>query len=489
MLKIYKNKTPNQPNGLHYVFSNFSNYLAELGTPFLQFTLDNYRINGGTIEVATNAPYSDVDAITYVIDNRDNYNRCYFVDYAEIQSGYLVLRVHVDWWASYLYKATVSNLRVTRCNRNVGIGVYDKIQATTGVEFGSLSNRTTVDEDELSIVFVAIFATGTSSILVNNSATALEIYRLDLSDLTIPSGSGYGTKLKYAIDLVGGIYSVDATIGTLDAAVLKAYVVMKNTVPSYSGGATPIFKTRPAYASGTIELSDVTPLGTFYHKQAFNLTIDPDKEYYVGTRYNGLKLVRTTESTIEVDIETIVKQDGLQVLVRQGAQMLDITDAFSVGLTSNDGNLSATQQIAKGIQAIGGVASGAFQIMKGGAGYVTGALQITSAIAGMFDTGNAKYQAAGDGLSTFLFGYNVMRYPYCYAAYTSTDNEKKQARLFGATYNQQIASIDSVFTFPYLGSGTAETYLAATCEIDGICMNARDDIIAQLKEGVYIKKL
>ena len=63
------------------------------------------------------------------------------------------------------------------------------------------------------------------------------------------------------------------------------------------------------------------------------------------------------------------------------------------------------------------------------------------------------------------------------------------ARLSGATFNQQVASIDSVFTFPYLGSGTAETYLAATCEIDGICMNARDDIIAQLKEGLYIKKL
>lgn len=484
MLKIYKNKTPNQPNGLHYVFSNFSNYLAELGTPFLQFTLDNYRINGGTIEVATNAPYSDVDAITYVIDNRDNYNRCYFVDYAEIQSGYLVLQVHVDWWASYLYKATVSNLRVTRCNRNVGIGVYDPIQATKGGSFEKLDETRNFDVDELAIVYTVVFATGVSSILVNNSGTALSIFANELSRIgTPPEGMN---KLDWAISLVSGIYSAKATIGDLEANVLSAYLIPKN----YLGikiGAVPIFKTKSP--EGSWDITPTFEVAPFIFPVTINKAINPNFEYYVGTKLTGLKLTRTTEPTIQIRYEFIVKQDGVQVFVRQGAQMLDITDAFSIGLTSNDGSLTSSQKIAKGIQAIGGVASGAFQIMKGGAGYVTGALQITSAIANVIEQGNAKYSQGGDGVSTFRLLSGDVGDPFYCAKYESTDDEQAHARLFGATFNQQVTSIDSVFTFPYLGSGTAETYLAATCEIDGICMNARDDIIAQLKEGVYIKKL
>lgn len=484
MLKIYKNKTPNQPNGLHYVFSNFSNYLAELGTPFLQFTLDNYRINGGTIEVATNAPYSDIDAITYVVDNRDNYNRCYFVDYAEIQSGYLVLRVHVDWWASYLYKATVSNLRVTRCNRNVGIGVYDPIQATKGASFEKIDSTREFDVDDLAIVYTVVFETGVSSVLVNNSGTALSIFANELSNIgTPPTGM---TKLDWAINLISGIYGAQATIGDVDANVLSAYLIPKKYL-AIKSGTVPVFKTKPPDGSWNLTPSfEVAPV---IFPVVMNKSINPNYEYYVGTKLTGLKLTRTTESTIQIRYEFIVKQDGVQVFVRQGAQMLDITDAFSIGLTSNDGSLTSSQKIAKGIQAIGGVASGAFQIMKGGAGYVTGALQITSAIANVIEQGNAKYSQGGDGVSTFRLLSGDVGDPFYCAKYESTDDEQAHARLFGATYNQQVASIDSVFTFPYLGSGTAETYIAATCEIDGICMNARDDIIAQLKEGVYIKKL
>lgn len=484
MLKIYKNKTPNQPNGLHYVFSNFSNYLAELGTPFLQFTLDNYRINGGTIEVATNAPYSDVDEITYVIDNRENYNRCYFVDYAEIQSGYLVLRVHVDWWASYLYKATISNLRVTRCNRNVGIGVYDSIQATKGASFEKIDSTREFDVDDLAIVYTVAFSTGLSSIFVDNSGTQLGLFATELSELTnVPTGV---SKLDWAIKLVSGIYAAVATIGDLDAGVLNAFLIPK-TYLGIKSGTVPVFKTKPP--EGEFRLTPEYEVAPFIYPVVINKTINPNFEYYVGTKLSGLKLTRTTESQIQIRYEFIAKQDGFQVIVRQGSQMLDITDAFSVGLTSNDGSLTSSQKIAKGVQGIGNIASGAFQIMKGGAGYITGTLQITSAIANVIEQGNAKYSQGGDGVSTFrLLSGNVGDPLYC-AKYESIDNEEAHARLFGATYNQQVASIDSVFTFPYLVNGTAETYLAATCEIDGICMNARDNIIAQLKEGVYLKKL
>lgn len=484
MLKIYKNKTPNQPNSLHYLFSNFANYLAELGTPFLQFALNSYRINSGTIEVATNAPLSDVDEITYVIDNRDNYNRCYFVDYAEIQSGYLILRVHVDWWASYLYKANVSNVRVTRCNRNVGIGIYDPIQATKGGAFEKMDATRDFDVDDLAIIYTVVFATGVSSLLVNNSGTSLSIFANELSSIEDPP-TGM-SKLDWAISLVSGIYGAQATIGSVDANVLSAYLIPKEYI-SIKSGIVPVFKTKPPAGEKTLTPSfEVAPL---IFPVVINKAINPNYEYYVGTKLSGLKLTRTTEAQISIRYEFIVKQDGLQVFVRQGAQMLDITDAFSVGLTSNDGSLTSSQKIAKGIQAIGGIASGAFQIMKGGAGYVTGALQITSAISSVIEQGNAKYSQGGDGVSTFRLLSGAVDDPFYCAKYESTDDEAAHARLFGATFNQQLTSLDSVFTFPYLGSGTAETYLAATCEINGVCMNARDDIIAQLKEGVYIKQL
>lgn len=482
MIYLYKQKLPNYAENTHIFYSNVNDYVAYLGNPFLSFNEDRYTLNGNIAEIQLPA-VTDIDDITYIAWNNGGAWRFYFVRSAVYQSGYGIFTLDVDLWATYIAKATLSNIRVTRCNRNVGTGVYDAIPVTAGRQFEQIGDDIAVSD--LAIVYIVTFATGASSILINNAATAIGVFASEMTATeTIPAGTGV---FDWYVDLVSGIYSAKATVGDLDANVLKAYIVPKNVLARKTA-SVPTFNVKtPAY-SGTLTPSfEVAP---YIFPVSYDITIDPNKKYFVGTKHAGVELIRTTKP-VKVFYNYIVKQDGLQVIVQQGDRMLDITDAFQVGLTSNDGNFTATERVARTLQVVGGMASGAFQIMEGGAGYVTGALTATNALSKVIETGNARYAQGGDGVTTFrkISGLAVDT-PYYMQTNASVDDEQANARLYGATFNEQVQSVNDIFSADMLGSGTlTDTYMAAFVRVDGVPGDARDMIAAEIRNGIYAIKI
>ena len=140
VLRLYANFTPNQGNNTYYQYSlmrNFLVYTLENLTQ-IEIPLDNYRINMGTIKIKKDAITDfNIKNCTYAIEWEKGETitstflyKCYHVrSYEELD--YYILNVEVDLWGTYIKDADLSNINVTRCNRNIGVGVYDEIENTT----------------------------------------------------------------------------------------------------------------------------------------------------------------------------------------------------------------------------------------------------------------------------------------------------------------------------------------------------------------------
>lgn len=485
MVYLYKNKLPNYGENTHVFFNDANDFVAYLGDAFLQFAEDCYTMNGNIAEVQLPS-LIDVDDVTYIVWNTGGAWRFFFVRSAVYQSGFAIFTLDVDLWATHIARASLSNIRVTRCNRNIGTGIYDPIPVAVGYAFEELVEN--FDIQDLSILFVVAYSTGTTSIFGNNSATKLSVFAKRLSEIdNIPA---LFNVIDYGIELVGGIYGIEGELSgieySLDANVLKAYLVPSNVLIQKET-FSPTFKCKsPTFTGDFIPSFEVAP---FAMPQAFEIEFDPNKKYYCGTKYAGLELVRTTKPTF-VLYRFTVKQDGLQVTVQQGDRMLEITDAFQVGLTSNDGNFTTSQQIARVLQTMSGIAGGVFQISAGGAGYVTGALSIGNALQGAFTEGNARYVQGGDGVTTFRSASGEVLTPFVIQVNESINDEAANARLYGATFNQQVESIDVIFDANLLGTGKlTDTYFAAEVRVDGVPTDARDVIAAAVRGGIYAVKL
>ena len=489
MVYLYANKLPNYGINTHVFFSDFAAYNEWLGTPIMQFDEDRATINGNIAEIAIPAGGS-WEEITYLSWNNGGTWRYYFVRSSVWQSGYAVLSLELDYWATYIPFANISNIVVKRCNRAIGRGVYDDIAVTFGGSPLRLDDSE-MTEDQINVVFVVAMATGRSTILSNEAATALGIYRLNVGDIPTPDPVPAGfSKLLYALDRISGITSVSifdgGTVTQVDANVLKAYIVPSSMTLS-SNNYTPTFNYVGRYTKGNFKPTAEIAEGQV--SRHITIDINPNYKYYVGTRYNGLEITRETGTT-DIYYRFIYGQDSLKVRIDQGDKMLDITSAFEVGLTSNDGNYTTMQKIAGLLQSISGVTSGAFQIASGGVGYVSGAMTIGNALLALSKEGNAHYSPGGDGLSNFLPNISSNAPPYYATIYSSTIDEKAHARLYGATFSKQISSIDSVFNFELLGAGDLnDTFLSADCRIDGIPLNARDVIAEAFSNGIYVIKV
>lgn len=495
MIYLYRNKLPNYEDNTHYFFTDTRDYVAALGDPALSFEEDRYTLNGNIAEIKTPL-ITDVDNVTYIAWYNVGAWRFFFVRSAVYQSGYVIFTLDVDLWATNIARATLSNIRVTRCNRNVGIGLYDSIPVANSVDFQPLTNNEFTslefDESDLAILYVVNASTGNTSLLSSAAGSTTNVYYNVVSDLETATAEGISGNIDNAVSVVGAIYAVLSAGGTsnYDANVVRAYLVPQAVLKTKVTASLPRFQSKPPYV--TLGVDYLTPTGEvapFKTSITFNRVLPINSKAFAGTKYGGLELPRITSAS-QIIYDFIVKQDGLQVVVKCGELSFDITDAFEIGITMNDGNITSNEQIAKTLQTITGVASGVFQFMSGGVGYVSGAATVASALAGSVSSGNARYVAGGDGVTTFRKRDGSVDYPFYMALYASIDNEAANARLYGAAFNQQVESVDDIFGAALLGTGTlTDTYFAAEVRVDGVQIDARDVITADIRRGIYAVKL
>ena len=147
MLYLYQNVNPNYDNDIHYYFDDFSAYKLSLSNKlFTTLNVDNYRIDTEVCKIGFNESITALSAqsITYIIDERDNYKRCYYVRSYNIMSNMIIFRLEIDYWGSFIDVCKLSDMWVKRCNRQIGMPVFDSTltQGNPSIEYMYLDGLT-----------------------------------------------------------------------------------------------------------------------------------------------------------------------------------------------------------------------------------------------------------------------------------------------------------------------------------------------------------
>ena len=505
-LYLYQNFTPNRGRNPYFWGSNGS-FISSLPDPLA--TIDSYTFDyqAGVIKYRTIQP-GLYDNITYVrisgapdpstggsIDNyTGSVEEFYHVERVEFAGGAVLLHVTEDYWANYAYNA-VGTMFVTRCNRNIGNGIYDPIAYTEGSATTTSLNRETPELSDIAIYYAAVNQTNVDTVL-NAASSFTALYANDLDELSETKPSSVTRVIDWATILIGGINAVKGIYATsdIDAYVFKAYIA-PNIYQSYLT-SMPIFKSKTLFNDGDIELTPDRIQAPYSATRAtFTINIDPDYIYSIGTKYHGLELPRSTQP-IEVRYRFIFGQSDLRVLVSVGNQSLDITEDFEVMLTVTEGTMNATQQIAqtiKGVSDAGQAAAYTGMAMAGPGGTVFGASLMAAGVASGIlqgaSQGNGKVIGAGNGVLSWTNGLQL-EYPYKQRTYKSICDEKAHARMFGAKFAEWCDDFADIMSHPLLGggdmSGFIYTYIEADAQIKNVPTAAAEFIQNALRNGIYI---
>lgn len=502
-LRLYSNQSPNTGRNAYIFATSDAEYLNALGiadyviTDVSKFTYQN-GILRVRIENAAN-PEANMKAvyrrITYaIIDETDSsYFKCYFITSSEYRSGYVLFNVEPDMWGTYISQVKFGTFFVTRCNRNIGQGYYDPIAYTEGSAITTALNSDTPALSDIAIYYAAVNQTGTES-LIQDASSYMALYANDFAELNETKPEAITSVIDWAIILIGGINAAKGVYATSDieAYVFKAYIA-PNIYQSYIS-SMPIFKSKTIFTDGDTEITpDRTQAAYTANWASFTINIDPDFEYYVGTKLHGLQLPRSTQP-INVTYKYIFGQSDMRVLVSCGDKSLDITEDFEVMLTVTNGVMSETQQIGQLlgilagtlIPAAGAAAAGSVSI----AGATAGAAGVASNIFQSAQQGNGRVIGAGNGALSWRNGL-TLEYPYKQRTYKSTQDEKAKARLFGANFAEYCDDMADIMEHELLGGGAMSdfnlTYLQATVQVYGIPDEARKYIEDCFTSGIYIQ--
>lgn len=507
-IKLFSGVSPNISACTHYVYTSVDSYLARLatdGTAEITFENANYRYLDGVFEIAAVAPQALENRVTYmtVRDAENNYFRAYTVYSAEFRSGYLRIRVAVDLWGTYIAQADVTDLYITRCNRDLSalissMGYYAPVDHTDGPP--EYTEIPLADGDQAYMVFSVAYQVGQSDIFGNNSATAVGIYAIDINALSfMPDGM---KQIDYAAALVGGIYSIKDSFGSKPAGALRAWIVPKSMLRD-SGAKPPTFQATVAGKTDTVDVTPVicvapnvntrtgTPVDLVGYMTA-RAQIDAGKRTYVGTYTDAMPIenIVTNSGHATVFYMVNVGQADLSVHVMHGADSRDITSAFEITLTTNDGNMTTMQRIQAILGTVTGVAGSVAMIAAGGVGVLAGAMGLGKTATEQIRQGAPGVKGGGDGMGNWRAPDGSIRSPFAYIQYGSTESEYINARYNGARWTaygvtlQDAAGADLLGITP-AGVTFTDTYVVARARVSGVPEDARSAIETALAAGVY----
>ena len=530
VLRLYANFTPNQDNNTYYIFNDvlgfFANVLHNLSQ--IEIPLNNYRINNNNIKIKKDALIGfEIKNCTYVIDmekDESGYERniykCYHVrSYEELD--YYILYVEVDLWATYIKQADISNINVLRCNRNIGIGVYDEIENTTNNgEIGRTFIKPRIEnawldetgryghDDYISIVYV-VEHNIQQQVFGDDYISQTKMYYSTFSHLRSLVKDEYKNKsgVEIACDVIGGIYGVTASSGgPLDARVIKAWILPD--VCFFKSGLARTLKSKCTYSNGTeitITAGEVEPRRD--RLRFSDITFNINQSTYFGTYNYGLKLKRYTQPTnLECEIVTNVGPIDLQVIVKQGEEQKDITQSFEIPLTTNSSVTTNLRQLAKAftmsVTAGSNLVKDFNSVGGGGHGAVNAGLGLTSTLVNMINLVPKIDKAIGNGGATTIYYSDYTEQhnnetwyystnPFVTTTFESIRDENEHARYYGASFNEFITDLSTIDSYELLGVGEnltlTDTYIVANVRVSNIPKEAKDYITNTFKNGFYFK--
>jgi hypothetical protein len=529
-LEYFRLCTPNYANGNHVYFTDPFKYKTLLETSFEHgnISIDNYRINANVVKVS--GAMENASDITYFIEYEETnakvtYWRCYRVlSYIE-QSGMLIFSCEIDNWATYLYRAKISNIHVSRCNRDLGYGVYDPIKnvksqklddSIYGVLYSNLHAPYIPPSYKqsgatLNIVFVAQAVV--QSNVTGENVTATFVFTASCSSIyslfSAETQANHST-IELAIRAVSGIYATETGSAWVDnkVSVLKAFLF--DGVRNEKSGQYVHMKTKTPYDNAEEKTivayfcqmgkwrTDYVIKPSTSQDQGF-IIVNNNYDLYIGTKDNGLRLEHSTQD-MHINIIYEIDCDGLHVKVMQGTREKDISNAFKVSLMGSNYQLDVNESIAFWTKTIvtklptlivGVAASIATENPIPAIGAGIAAVSGTSASLMSNNTMSNSITSESDGFITYDLTsedeYTFISRPFFTTAYASMSNEEKNARYNGVNYDLFIDDLATIKDKALLGEGNLESsYIVADMMIDNLPIEPRDDIYNQFRNGVYL---
>lgn len=518
ILRLYYKFTPNQDNNTYYMYEDDADlftYALDYHTS-IDVDLDNYRITTDRIKIKKSIITAfSIKEVTYVVEMDDvtkQIYRCYFVNNYE-ELDYYVLHVELDLWGTYIKYATLSNINILRCNRNIGIGIYDRIEntnTTTATSIfealgGTESAQTGInylEDSEVAIVFIASCVIAEN--LVGEYVEQILPFACTLEDIRelydAPTQARFRA-VELATQTISGITSLktNSWLKNNDVKVLKAYIV-PNEVVNYDDFGLTMYSKSEASNATQIEVA-VTAIRPNKTKLPFLVdvsNIDINKKYYVGVYDDGLELTHYTEDNY-IYFDFITNHDGVQVVVSQGDNMKDLTSHFEVSLIGNAVQQDALQKIAWWGKFLGGVIGSTYNTLSSSswAGVASKGAQQVGNYLGMLGDRTQASGTIGNSDATIVFDWyrgagfdEYTNYPFYYTMYESIKDEEEHARLYGASFNVYYATtsdLTSIDNCDLLGSGTfSDTYIMANLRVKGVPKDAKQRIENAFRSGIYL---
>jgi hypothetical protein len=483
MIYLYESFTPNV--NIHYCYTSKSTYLTKIAT-HLKLTIneDNYRINNDILVIQRTTAN-----ITYVALNLNNDIRFYHVIGTKHQSGNTYLTLSLDIWATYYGLAKITNLKVGKCNRNIGNGIIqdDSLCKSDKFQVGYFYDDSFLITDVMLVCSIAFNAT--ESIFGTTTAPiVLLCFNLGALESTVRSSIGTRSIFEYACEVAQNIFKItsnqNSAIGGT-AQIINAYLVPRNCI---SIDTTQSFKVEThATYTAFLNMYKVRANTFRYLVRADRNGIDYNNKFYLGSNIlGGLELTKTTETDVIISWNFICKSDEMQVIISQGNNSEDITDQFTLSLANNNANLNSSQKIERaittGVKLIsGGLAMTNPATFMGGVG--TFASIVTDYIP---KNVNPRLIKAGNAISLFEKTFNVPHNPFCYIYQPSINSdETSKALINGAVFNVIINNFASIFESNYIFSTeeTIPTYIQALAEVSEVPMDAIDYFKGTLLAG------
>ena len=507
-LLVYGDFTPNVDEGVHYDTLTYQKSKSA-GKLLATINIDNYRINNNIARIDDNI--NNFKSISYIIeeDLETHFYKCYYVTRIEQQSGYLLLYLSVDLWASYIEYAKINYPTIKRTNIKLNDnGFYDSIEMCKGrLTFDELTGtygRYYKNEDICIVMLIQYNIS--QAVFGDDKITKTDLYAVDLKKLRdMVTDSAYSdlNAVEIAVALIGGVYSVTADIGTNDAQIINAWLLPKTFLRLADYGIT--IKTKSVYTGSNEKSINVAKVLannsiTLVNKQAYDI----NKVYYAGCYNNGLKLLNMTKSNLEYYIQCITDADEIKLNIIQGERQQDITNAVQVYLSVNASMQTGIRRVAKALSLSIDTGTSMYKNIAS-AQYSEAGLKAVKTISNMVNDFSLN-SARGNGDAYFNYYLHgdpeYVASPFGVTYFESCKNENIHAGIYGATFNYEDNDTNNViltlfiynliyvasqaYTSVKLGTYAHYLYLSMDANITGVPTDAIDLIKTKFSKGIKI---
>ena len=477
-IRLYSNTVINYDNNTHLIFDTEAKFLTYLESSKVQELTDpnalNYLPNNKTFEIAL-AEGVTAPSITYIVWFTDREYKHFRVISYDIYSNYVSFKCESDLWADGTYNADFkssvvrllrSNMEYTDLESNLIPYSYDPINYTN--KKYTQSNLTTNGETNISTfqkTYVVAF-----DMQVDSWSTATVLFGATWQSVLAVFSSQDLTKLKEVISCNGNSVRIRAV-----------YVIP--FLPFTSGTLDLVYKTQ---GSGNPITVRPIPNNLYYvtkeiAKASYNLG---NKKIYVGAG-DSMMLLENIAPKANVDYKFILDDYGITAYVCQGDNTKDITDAYTLKVTSNDETLSLQESLMKitgsGFKAVSGALMlGSPATMVGGLATITGAgLDLLPS------SKPSSYTLDGNAVTTWLDQYSN---GFHMRSYTAINDMEKITELYGVNYNY-VASFNAISNSTLITSLSTRRYIKAELiEFNGaVTVEEYNYIKGELERGIYVR--